>query len=246
MEGGVELEQTLATRLPTAIIETHSESQPNTEPGGSVADVQIEEYLPIIAPDGTVEAVFEIYRNGEPLLAAISQAQTSALSVVLLAAMVLAGLLWYIFNAAQVRLDRQTRDLLEASRRDSLTGLLSHGTAVAELVDRLEDAHLAQAEGRLATVCVALIDLDNFRNLNDTHGHGAGDRALIELSRLLSDELPPGVVLGRYGPDEFIAFTPPEPGHDLEAALDRIRDRLVDLASSSGFRSACRSRSAPG
>ncbi|MDZ7307313.1 MAG: hypothetical protein ONB49_09680, partial [candidate division KSB1 bacterium] len=53
----------------------------------------IEEYLPIIAPDGTVEAIFEIYRDGEPLLAAISQAQTSALSIVLLAAMVLAGLL---------------------------------------------------------------------------------------------------------------------------------------------------------
>jgi diguanylate cyclase (GGDEF)-like protein len=230
MEGGEELEQSLATRLPTANLEVDSEDEPNTEPGGAVSEVVIEEYLPIIAPDGTVEAVFEIYRDGEPLLAAISQAQTSALSVVLLAAIVLAGLLWYIFNAAQVRLDRQTRDLLEASRRDSLTGLLSHGTAVAALVERLEDAHRAQAEGRLATVCVALIDLDNFRNLNDTHGHGAGDRALIEVSRLLSDELPAGVVLGRFGPDEFIAFTQPEPGHDLEGTLDRIRDRLIDLS----------------
>jgi hypothetical protein len=138
MEGGEELEQTLATRLPTANIEIDSGDEPNTEPGGAVSEVVIEEYLPIIAPDGTVEAIFEIYRDGEPLLAAISQAQASALSVVVLAAMVLAGLLWYIFNAAQVRLDRQTRDLLEASRRDSLTGLLSHGTAVAALVERLE------------------------------------------------------------------------------------------------------------
>ena len=231
VEGGDELDEAIATRLPTAHLETEDDATTDgPEAGGVVSAVVIEEYLPILADDGTVRAVFEIYRDGTPLVAAINQAQTSVLSVILLAALVLAVLLWSIFRAAQARLDRQTHDLLEASRRDALTGLLNHGAAVAALVDRLEGAHAMRLQSRVATVGLALIDVDNFRNLNDTHGHAAGDQALLEVSRLLRDELPAGVVLGRFGPDEFVAFTPPEPDLDLVAAIERIRDRLVDLS----------------
>ncbi|HEY8169094.1 MAG TPA: diguanylate cyclase [Candidatus Limnocylindrales bacterium] len=226
IEGGEELDLAISSRRPTAHVE--QEEDEHAGPLGGTAQLAvIEEYLPIVAPDGSVEAVFEIYRDGAPLLATIGQAQTGVLSVTLLAAIVLAVMLWYIFRAAQARLDRQTRDLVEASRRDSLTGLLNHGTAVDELTERIEFAHQAAAAGELASVGVALIDIDNFRNLNDAHGHAAGDRALLEVSRLLRDAMPPGVVLGRFGPDEFIAVTLPEPGHDLESVIERIRDRLM-------------------
>ncbi len=54
---------------------------------------------------------------------------------------------------------------------------------------------------------MALVDIDNFRLLNDTYGHPAGDRALVEVARILRDVLPDRSVLGRYGPDEFIVVT---------------------------------------
>jgi diguanylate cyclase (GGDEF)-like protein len=184
----------------------------------------VEEYLPVVVDTRTV-AVFEIYRDAAPILVAIDATQRDVVLVTAVAGLVLAILLQLIFRAAQVRLNRQTDELLEASRRDALTGMLSHGPIVGELTALLERA---RDEG--GGVGAALVDIDNFRLLNDTHGHRAGDRALVEVSRILRRELSQASVLGRFGPDEFLVVAPPECAHDLEPAIDRLRDALVDLA----------------
>ena len=136
----------------------------------------------------------------------------------------LAILLFLIFRAAQSRLARQTTALLEASRSDALTGSLNHGTAVAELAGLLETAGEAGAP-----VGVALLDVDNFRLLNATYGHDAGDRALVEVTRVLRAEVSQATIIGRYGPDEFILIAPPACVHDLEPAIDRLRARVGEL-----------------
>ena len=183
----------------------------------------LEEYIPIPI-DGAVPAVFEFYRNAGPILTAVDATRRDVLVVTLVAAGALAILLFLIFRAAQSRLSRQTTALLEASRRDALTGSLNHGTAVAELAALLETAGPAGAP-----VGVALLDLDNFRLLNGTYGHDAGDRALVEVSRVLGAELSQATILGRYGPDEFILIAPPACVHDLEPAIDRLRARVGEL-----------------
>ncbi len=183
----------------------------------------LEEYIPIRI-DGSVPAVFEIYRNAAPILAAVDATGRDVLFVSLVAAGVLAILLFLIFRAAQSRLARQTTALLEASRSDALTGSLNHGTAVAELAGLLETAGEAGAP-----VGVALLDVDNFRLLNATYGHDAGDRALVEVTRVLRAEVSQATIIGRYGPDEFILIAPPACVHDLEPAIDRLRARVGEL-----------------
>ena len=89
----------------------------------------------------------------------------------------LAILLFLIFRAAQGRLTRQTAALVEATRRDPLTGTLNHGALVAHLADEIERAREAGAP-----LGVALVDIDNFRLLNDNHGHRAGDQALLAVA----------------------------------------------------------------
>jgi len=184
----------------------------------------LEEYIPIPL-GGTVSSVFEIYRDAAPILAAVDRNRRDVLAVTFGAAAVLSILLFLIFRAAQARLTRQTAALLEASRRDALTGLLNHGTAVASLAGALE-----ATRGSGAPVGVALIDVDNFRLLNETYGHPAGDRAMVELARILRGELPARTTLGRYGPDEFIVVTAPPDSHDLEPAIGRLRVRVAELA----------------
>jgi diguanylate cyclase (GGDEF)-like protein/putative nucleotidyltransferase with HDIG domain len=184
----------------------------------------LEEYFPVEL-GGAVPAVFEIYREATPIVDAVDQTRREVLSVTAAAAAVLGILLFLIFRTAQARLTRQTAELLEASRRDALTGLLNHGSAVAELATLLE---LSRASG--AAVGVALIDVDGFRLLNETYGHIAGDRALVSIARALRTELSAASTIGRFGPDEFIVVAPPSCADDLEAAIERLRVQIEGLS----------------
>jgi len=193
--------------------------------GAPAGSFVIEEYMPILDDSGTVLAVFEVYRDAAPVLSAADATRRDVLFVTTIAAALLAILLHLIFRAAQARLVRQTDELLDAQRRDALTGMYNHGTAVELLAARIEEA---RRDG--GAVGVALVDIDNFRLLNDTHGHLAGDTALREVATVLRSELSNASILGRYGPDELIVVAPPECTHDLEPAIERLRTRLADLS----------------
>jgi diguanylate cyclase (GGDEF)-like protein/putative nucleotidyltransferase with HDIG domain len=80
------------------------------------------------------------------------------------------------------------------------------------------------------TLGVALIDIDNFRLLNDNHGHPAGDTALVSVMDLLRRHVPHGIVAGRYGPDEFLLVAPSDTVAELEPVVERVRAALVDLS----------------
>ena len=182
----------------------------------------IREYLPIIS-DGQVRGVFGLWRDATPILAMLDANRIGVVTVTLTASLVVALLLFFIFRAAQGRITRQTTELLEATRRDPLTGWLTHGAIVEELTGLVE---AARSEHR--AVGIALVDIDNFRLLNDTYGHAAGDEVLGQLSRSLSAEVAPDWFVGRYGPDEFLVIVPDGATADLEPALDRLRSALVD------------------
>jgi diguanylate cyclase (GGDEF)-like protein len=188
-------------------------------------DQLVEEYFPIREADGSVPAVFEIYRDATPILATVAATTREVLAVVVVAAIILSLLLYAIFRATQQRLTRQTRALLDASRRDALTGLLNHGTTVAGLADLLE-----RTRQETGVTGIALIDIDNFRLVNETYGHEAGDRALLEVARIMRAEFDETSILGRYGPDEFLVVAPPDHSAGLETAIDRLRDQIADLS----------------
>lgn len=183
----------------------------------------LREYLPIIA-DGRVYAVVAVWRDAAPILAQLEAGRIHVVVVTLTAALVSALLLVFIFRAAQQRLTRQTLQLLEAARRDPLTDALNHGALVETLAAQVE---AARAGG--GAIGVALIDLDNFGLLDDTYGHPAGDHVLVEIVRLLGEGLPPSATWGRYGPDEFLAFTATGDAAALEPAIERLRTTLADL-----------------
>jgi diguanylate cyclase (GGDEF)-like protein/putative nucleotidyltransferase with HDIG domain len=193
--------------------------------GAPAGSIVIEEYMPILDDGGKVLAVFEIYRDAAPVLSAAESIRRDVLLITAVAVAFLVVFLHVIFRAAQTRLARQTDELLEAQRRDALTGMFNHGTAVELLAAQIEET---RRDG--GAVGVALVDIDNFRLLNDTHGHLAGDTALREVAAVLRGELSDASILGRYGPDELIVVAPPNCSHDLEPAIERLRARLADLS----------------
>jgi diguanylate cyclase (GGDEF)-like protein/putative nucleotidyltransferase with HDIG domain len=190
----------------------------------------IREYLPVLA-DGEVYAIVAVWRDAGPVLAVLEENRIHVVTITLSAAAVCAILLFFIFRGAQNRLTRQTKEMLELTRRDALTGALNHGALVATLADRVERARTGGG-----AIAVAVLDIDNFRLLNDTYGHAAGDEALLSVSRLLREQLPAGTTWGRYGPDEFLVISgflsiSGTPGAvELEPTIERIRAALVDLS----------------
>jgi diguanylate cyclase (GGDEF)-like protein len=115
------------------------------------------------------------------------------------------------------------RELEHRSLHDQLTGLPNRGL----LYDRIEHA-LLSARRCESTIALMFIDLDRFKNVNDTFGHGAGDKVLIEITRRLSATLRSGDTLGRLAGDEFILLCENLPGNasQLHATLTLITARL--------------------
>ena len=123
-----------------------------------------------------------------------------------------------------LRLNRQIEDVLEAARRDPLTNLYNRSHFESALRQRIE-----YANRRTDTLAVAMIDIDGFKEVNDTQGHGTGDLALRQVGRLLASQARDTDVVARYGGDEFVWLMP---GTSVEAALavaDRIRRLAQDL-----------------
>ena len=85
--------------------------------------------------------------------------------------------------------------------RDSLTGLLNHTSSRSTLIQEVN--RCGRQKTRLA---VAMLDIDLFKQVNDTYGHAAGDNVLKSLSRLLKQRLRKSDIIGRYGGEEFMAL----------------------------------------
>jgi diguanylate cyclase (GGDEF)-like protein len=184
----------------------------------------LREYFPLQA-DGRVRAVVGLWRDAVPILAKLDEVRTDIVITTVSAALVAALVLYLVFRAAQGRITRQTAALVDATRRDQLTGLFNHGTLVGELALAIESARTDQL-----AIGVALVDIDGFRLLNETYGHSAGDRALLTVVAALEAELPPAMICGRYGPDEFLVIALADQVADLRPILERLQVGLADSA----------------
>ena len=113
----------------------------------------------------------------------------------------------------------------EAARTDSLTGLLNHGAIQMRTSEEIWRSQRAERP----FACL-LCDLDNFKPINDRHGHLIGDEILKRVATALSEEFRPYDGIARYGGDEFVVILPDSDEADALAAADRLR-ACVDRAA---------------
>jgi diguanylate cyclase (GGDEF)-like protein len=113
------------------------------------------------------------------------------------------------------------RRLADSSRTDPLTGSLNRRGFDERVV-----AELADAERAGAPVSLVLLDLDHFKEVNDTHGHRAGDELLAWTGQELRADLRAHDAVGRQGGDEFAMLLPDTDAAAAEVVVERLRERL--------------------
>ena len=114
----------------------------------------------------------------------------------------------------EIRLRERELELEQMALHDPLTGLANRAGL---------DARLAEEVGRRTDIAVLLIDLDDFKLVNDAHGHAAGDAMLTAYAKILLAAVRAGDVAARIGGDEFVVLITGVPdGHEAVAAAQRI------------------------
>lgn len=106
--------------------------------------------------------------------------------------------------------------------RDGLTGLYNR----RHLQQRLTEELLRQRRNH-RPFCVALLDIDHFKQINDRHGHARGDAVLREVARLLPALLPPTAVLARWGGEEFLLLLPDTALAPARELLQRLHQAMA-------------------
>ena len=108
--------------------------------------------------------------------------------------------------------------------RDSLTGLLNHTSFRGQLMQEINRCR--RHDSRLA---FAILDIDNFKKVNDTYGHPTGDTVLKSLSRLLKQRLRRSDIVGRYGGEEFVALLLDVDATNTFQIMEEIREHFAEL-----------------
>ncbi|MCH8550285.1 MAG: diguanylate cyclase [Natronospirillum sp.] len=125
--------------------------------------------------------------------------------------------------SVRTRINRY-RQLSELMSRDSLTGLMTHA--------RIKEAiqmETSRARRRGSLVTVAMLDLDNFKSINDQFGHAAGDKVITSMALLLRHALRDSDLKGRYGGEEFVVLLPDSSLHNAVERLEEVRKRFEGL-----------------
>jgi diguanylate cyclase len=119
-------------------------------------------------------------------------------------------------------LEAKLAHMSELVREDQLTGSLNR-RGLDDVFEREAD----RADRRGTPLCAAMLDLDNFKKLNDTHGHAAGDVALVHLVRIVKQTLRSIDVIARYGGEEFLIIMPETTLDEAAQAMSRVQRELT-------------------
>ena len=113
-----------------------------------------------------------------------------------------------------LQLQAELSQLSEKVSIDQLTGVLNRRG-----LDEAMLREISRAQRGASSLCVALLDIDNFKSFNDNYGHHVGDTALQHLAKVIQETLRPTDIAARFGGEEFVILLPDT---SIDAAVETI------------------------
>jgi diguanylate cyclase (GGDEF)-like protein len=190
----------------------------------------LEVYVPLQYDDlASPSGAIELYLPYAPIAAAVQEDVRTLQIALAVGLATFYGVVFRLIASASTRLRRQSEALRASAARDrhhathdALTGLPNW----VLVRDRLEQS-LAAASRTTDEVALLLIDLDRFKEINDTLGHSYGDKLLEQVGPRLQSVLRDGDTVGRLGGDEFAVLLPSVDGaSEAQAVAERLRSAL--------------------
>ena len=125
-------------------------------------------------------------------------------------------------EAKIIMLEKELSEVSELVHQDQLTGALNRRG-----LDAAFDRETKLVDRSHAPLCVALLDIDNFKRMNDTMGHHAGDQALVHLCNVIKEALRPSDSVARYGGEEFVIILPEVTLNEAAHTIERLQRELT-------------------
>ena len=146
--------------------------------------------------------------------------RVALLLAVILLLFVLGGLGLYLYRQGQ-----QNRRFANLAMRDELTGLPNRRSIVEFARNQLRTSRLENSK-----LCVALIDIDHFKSINDECGHAVGDAVLSAIAAVCAQQLRSNDRLGRYGGEEFLLIMPGSDVSQVPQVFSRLRNAVQQIS----------------
>jgi diguanylate cyclase (GGDEF)-like protein len=121
-------------------------------------------------------------------------------------------------HTQKVKLEKYSKKMNQLAQTDSLTMLLNH-RAIMESVQK----RIHEADRYHSPLSIIMLDIDNFKLINDTYGHPFGDAVLVRIASIFKESLRDTDIIGRYGGEEFLILLPNTNLDDAWLAAEKIR-----------------------
>ncbi len=177
-----------------------------------------------------VAEIIFIFETGNPGTLEASRYIVKYVSFVFLFIVFVKELLQRPFDNIFIAFQKKEIELTELTRRDSLTGLYNHSTSYEIIKETI-----VKNKQQNRKFCLMMIDVDDFKCINDKHGHVKGDEILSEIGKMFLTCEGPIIMAGRYGGDEFIVLFDDCGSVQAKKIASRIFERMGELSFKIGI-----------